>query len=57
MMAVLSAPAGSRTSADYTVVAEVVDAGGCASTSGDYSNDGSVGGVAGVASAGSPIED
>lgn len=45
-----------RTSPDYEVAAETTDAGGGSSTSGSYSNDGSLGGVAGISTASSPAE-
>ena len=44
-LAIASAPAGPRTSADYSIPAETVDLGGqrTSSASGDYTHDGSLG--------------
>src|SRR5881409_3403121 len=51
-----SAVAGSRSSANYAVPADAVDAGGRKSASANYSNDGSAGGIGGVSAAPAPAE-
>jgi len=45
-----------QSSTNYTVLADVVDAGGLHSTSASYSNDGSVGGFGGLVTASAPQE-
>ena len=50
------AQAGPRTSSNYAVTTDVADAGGRRATSTSYSNDGSVGLVAGIATVASPAE-
>ena len=49
------AHAGPRTSADYTVPADTADAGGQRATSASYTNDGSLGGIVGISSAGPAV--
>ncbi len=51
-----SAMADTRTSANYSILTEVADAGGGRSSGGSYSNVGSVGGIAGISSVGAPAE-
>ena len=51
-----SAHAGSRTSANYTIATETIDGGGRRSTSANFTNDGSVGLIAGVSSVAAPAE-
>ena len=51
-----SSHAGSRASANYTIATETIDAGGRRSTSANFTNDGSVGLIAGVSSAAAPAE-
>lgn len=51
-----TAHAGPRTSANYTVATDSVDAGGARATSANYTNDGSVGGIVGVSTVASPAE-
>jgi hypothetical protein len=48
--------AGPRTSANYAITTDSNDAGGRRATSVNYSNDGSAGGVTGIANVGSPAE-
>lgn len=48
--------AGPRTSANYSIATDIVDAGGSRATSANYTNNGSVGGIAGVSSVASPSE-
>lgn len=47
--------AGPRTSVNYGVATDITDAGGKRATSVSYTNDGSLGGVAGVSSVASPV--
>jgi hypothetical protein len=54
MLAVGPAWAGSRSSANYSVTTETVDAGGARSTGGIYTNDGTMGGVAGISTVSAP---
>jgi alpha-tubulin suppressor-like RCC1 family protein len=49
-----SAQAGSRSSANYSVIADTADGGGLRSTSAVYSNEGSAGNVAGLSAAEAP---
>ena len=56
LMLTASANAGPRTSASYNVPADTTDAGGKRATSPNYTNDGSLGGVAGIATVASPAE-
>jgi hypothetical protein len=51
-----NAIAGVQSSANYTVMSDVVDAGGARVTSASYVNDGSVGGFGGVVTANAPQE-
>jgi hypothetical protein len=53
---VANAFAAVQSSTNYTVLADVMDAGGARSTSASYSNDGSVGGFGGVVTANAPQE-
>lgn len=55
-LAVSCAYAGTRNSADYSVAAEVSDAGGLHATSADYSTDDSIGGVTGISTVAAPQE-
>ncbi|MBI3853713.1 MAG: hypothetical protein HY298_26000 [Verrucomicrobia bacterium] len=48
--------AGTRTSASYSIAAETADGGGRKTTSASYSNDGSIGGIAGIGTVVSPVE-
>ncbi len=48
--------AGPRTSASYSIVTDTADAGGKRSTSVNYTNDGSAGGIAGIATVAAPAE-
>ena len=48
--------AGSRTSANYSIVTEIADTAGRRSASVSYANDGSAGGIAGISIAASPSE-
>jgi hypothetical protein len=48
--------AGSRTSATYSIPTDVTDGGGRRVTTAAYSNDGSIGGIGGLSSVGSPSE-
>ena len=50
----LAALAGPRSSANYSVPAESVDAGGAKAASVNYSNDGSLGGIGGMSTAAAP---
>jgi hypothetical protein len=50
----LAAFGASRSSANYNVAADTIDAGGRRATSAGYSNDGSVGGIGGISSGGAP---
>jgi hypothetical protein len=52
----LSLQAGPRTSASYTIVTDTADAGGRRATSASYTNDGSVGLVAGLSTVAAPAE-
>ena len=45
---VLPAQAGPRSSASYSISAETADGGGRKTSSASYSNDGSIGGIAGI---------
>jgi hypothetical protein len=56
LLIVATAHAGPRLSADYTVAAESVDAGGQRATSTAYTNDGSAGGITGISAIASPAE-
>ncbi len=51
-----AATAGPRTSANYSIITDTADSGGTRTTSANYTNDGSVGGVTGVSSVVLPIE-
>ena len=51
-----SAVAGPRSSANYSILADVSDSGGKRATSVNYTNDGSAGGVAGISTVASPAE-
>ena len=48
--------AGTRTSANYSITTETTDSGGVYSTSANYSNAGSMGGVVGISSVASTVE-
>ena len=48
--------AATRTSANYSLTTEITDIGGVHTTSVNYSNDGSVGGVVGISTVASPAE-
>ena len=48
--------AGPRTSSDYKVTAESVDAGGARAASSSYTNDGGIGGVVGLSTVASPAQ-
>lgn len=48
--------AGPRTSANYTLATDTVDAGGRRTTSASYANDATVGGLAGISTVASPVE-
>jgi hypothetical protein len=50
----LAAFGASRSSANYNVPADTIDAGGRRTTSAGYSNDGSIGGIGGTSSGGAP---
>ena len=52
----MSAVAGPRTSANYTVATDTADSGGNRAASAVYSNDGSAGGIAGISTVASPAE-
>jgi hypothetical protein len=52
----VSAHAGPRSSANYTLATETTDAGGTSATSAAYTHDGSLGGVAGISSVVTPAE-
>jgi hypothetical protein len=54
MAALLTASAGSRNSANYSIPADVTDSGGRRTTTAAYSNDGSVGGIAGLSTVVAP---
>ena len=59
MLVVAMAPAalaGSRTSANYGIAADTADSGGQRATSASYTNDGSVGNVAGLSTVAAPVE-
>jgi hypothetical protein len=49
-----AAHAGPRTSANYTIVADVADGGGQRVASANYTNDGSAGGVTGISAVPAP---
>ena len=51
-----AAHAGPRTSANYTIATDTADTGGKRTTSASYTNDGSVGGVAGLSTVAAPAE-
>jgi len=51
----LSSQGASRLSANYSVRADTVDAGGVKATSAAYSNDGSVGGIGGMSASSTPL--
>ena len=51
-----AAHAGPRTSASYTIPADIADAGGKLTTSTSYTNDGSAGGIAGISTVAAPAE-
>jgi hypothetical protein len=53
---VLPAQAGPRSSASYSISAETADGGGRKTSSASYSNDGSIGGIAGIGTVVSPAE-
>ena len=55
-LAATAAQAGPRTSANYTVATDTADAGGKRATSANYTNDGSVGGIAGLSTVAAPAE-
>ena len=48
--------AETRTSASYSISTETINSGGARTTSADYTNNGSVGGIAGVSTVASPAE-
>jgi len=48
--------AGSRTSSSYNVATDITDAGGKRATSASYTNDGSLGGLAGISTVAAPAE-
>ncbi len=50
------APAGPRSSTSYSIIADTADIGGRRATSTSYTNDGSVGQIAGISSVASPSE-
>ncbi len=52
----VAAHAGPRTSTNYAVATDTADAGGKRTTSASYTNDGSVGGVAGLSTVAAPAE-
>ena len=52
----LAARAGTRTSANYSITTEIADTGGRRTTSAAYANDGSLGGIAGIATVAAPVE-
>jgi hypothetical protein len=52
----LTATAGTRSSPNYSVITDTVDAGGRKTASANYSNDGSIGGIGGISTAGAPVE-
>jgi len=56
LLIVASAHAGPRTSANYSIAADTADAGGKRATSASYTNDGSVGLVAGIVTVAAPAE-
>ncbi len=58
LTSLLPAPAhaGPRTSANYSILTDTADAGGRRGTSANYTNDGSLGGVAGISNVASPAE-
>src|SRR5450631_1051570 len=51
-----AAHAGPRTSTNYTVSTDTIDAGGKRATSASYTNDGSAGGVTGISTVAAPSE-
>jgi len=54
VLAPLAAMAGSRSSASYSVPADVADSGGRRTATAAYSNDGSIGGIGGLSTVGAP---
>jgi len=56
VLAVSSAQAQVRSSANYSITAEVADSGGASASSAAYSNVGSSGGVTGISTVASPVE-
>ncbi len=56
LLSAISVHAGPRTSANYTILADIADGGGRRTTSAAYSNDGSLGGIAGLSTVTSPAE-
>ncbi len=60
LLAAVLAPAlsfaGPRTSTNYTIATDTADAGGKRTTSANYTNDGSAGGVAGISTVAAPAE-
>ena len=55
-LAAISVQAGPRTSANYSIATEIADQGGRRTTSANYTNDGSAGGVAGISTVAAPVE-
>jgi hypothetical protein len=51
-----TAPAGPRTSTNYTLPTDTTDAGGQRTTSASYTNDGSAGGIVGISTVAAPAE-
>ena len=56
LLAAATAHAGPRTSANYSITTDTADAGGKRGTSTSYTNDGSLGGVAGLSTVAAPAE-
>ena len=56
LLLALAAGAASHSSANYSIPTDTVDGGGRRATSAAYSNDGSIGGVGGLSTVGSPSE-
>src|SRR5438876_4864776 len=48
--------AATRTSANYSITTDTLDAGGGKAASANYSNDGSMGGIGGISTVGAPVE-
>lgn len=51
---VATAGADTRSSANYTITTDTIDGGGTRKTSASYSNNGSIGGIAGISSVAAP---